>query len=218
MKRVLLCDFDGTIVTVDTCEFLLDAFVGDDWRAFNTLLERGAITLEECTQRQLAMLNLTQEGALVALERVTSFRPHFAELANYCAAQGIRLIVVSGGLDFVIRHFLRAAGLEQLVQVYAATSRVTQSGIELSFPNLVDETALDFKEDLVKQYRRQGFQALYVGDGLSDFNAARRADFAFAIKDSKLADLCKREQLPHREITDFHDVMTMLIDASSLLS
>ncbi len=214
VKRALLCDFDGTIVMVDTCEYLLDTFVADDWRAFNTLLERGAITLEECTQRQLAMLHFTEDGALAALKPVTSFRPHFRELVNYCVTHGIRFIVVSGGLDFVIHHYLRAAGLEPLVHMYAATSRVTQTGIDLSFPHRVDETARDFKEDVVKQHLRQGFQTFYIGDGLSDFNAARHAHFSFVIKDSQLAELCKREQLPHQEITDFHEVLTALHDTA----
>lgn len=175
MKRVLLCDFDGTIVMVDTCEYLLDTFVTDDWRAFNTLLERGAITLEECTQQQLALLSLTEDEALTALGPITSFRPHFRELVDYCATHSIRFIVVSGGLDFVINHFLQAAGVEQRVRVYAATSRITSTGIDLTFPDRVDDTALDFKEDVVKQHLRQGFHTFYVGDGLSDLNAARRA-------------------------------------------
>jgi len=215
LKRVLLCDFDGTIVTIDTCEFLLDTFVKEDWRAFNTFLERGEITLEECTRAQLSMLNLSEEEALEALEKVTSFRPHFTELVDHCVAQGIRFIVVSGGLDFVIKHFLRVGGLEKPVRVHSATSRITRDGIELSFPELVDCTSLDFKEDLFKQYNKQGFRTIYVGDGLSDFNAVRRADFLFVIKDSKLAELCKRENLPHCEITDFQEVIKSLIDAPS---
>ncbi len=200
---------------VDTCEYLLDTFVADDWRAFNTLLERGAITLEECTQRQLALLNLTEDEALAALEPVTSFRPHFRELVDYCASRGIRFIVVSGGLDFVINHFLRAAGVEHRVRVYAATSRVTETGIDLSFPTRVDETALDFKEDVVKHHLRQGFQTFYVGDGLSDWNAARRAHVSFVIKESKLAALYQWKHLPHQEIIDFRDIISTLDDAAS---
>lgn len=215
MKRVLLCDFDGTIVTLDTCEFLLDTFVKEDWRTFNTFLERGEITLEECTRKQLSMLNISEEGALKTLEKVTSFRPRFTELVDQCDALGIRFIVVSGGLDFVIKHFLMRKGLEKRVRVYSATSRITGDGIELSFPELVDCTSLDFKEDLVKQYKKQGFRTIYVGDGLSDFNAVRRADFLFVVKDSKLAELCEKENIPYHEITDFLEVIKSLNDAPS---
>lgn len=215
MKRVLLCDFDGTIVTIDTCEFLLDTFAKEDWRTFNTSLERGEITLEECTRKQLSMLNISEEKALKTLEKVTSFRPHFTELVDHCDALGTSFIVVSGGLDFVIKHFLRIKGLEKRVRVYSATSRITRDGIELSFPELVYCTSLDFKEDLVKLYNKQGFRTIYVGDGLSDFNAVRRADFLFVIKESKLAELCKRENIPHQEITDFQEVTKSLNDAPS---
>jgi 2-hydroxy-3-keto-5-methylthiopentenyl-1-phosphate phosphatase len=115
----------------------------------------------------------------------------------------------------VIKHFLRIKGLEKRVRVYSATSRITSDGIELSFPELVDCTSLDFKEDLVKQYNKQGFRTIYVGDGLSDFNAVRRADFLFVVKESKLAELCKRENIPHHEITDFQEVTKSLKDAPS---
>jgi HAD superfamily phosphoserine phosphatase-like hydrolase len=205
-------------VTIDTCEFLLDTFVNEDWRTFNTFLERGEITLEECTRAQLSMLNVSEERALKELKKVTSFRPHFMELVDHCDAQGIHFIIVSGGLDFVIKHFLSARDLEKRVHVYSATSRITRDGIELSFPELVDCTSLDFKDDLVRQYNKQGFRTIYVGDGLSDFNAVRHADFLFVIKDSKLAELCKRENLPHREITDFQEVIKSINDTSSLSS
>ena len=218
LKRVLLCDFDGTIVTIDTCEFLLDKFVKEDWRAFNAFLERGEITLEECTRAQLSMLNISEEEALKALERVTSFRPHFMELVDHCAVQGIRFIIVSGGLDFIIKYFLKLRGLEKQVRVYSASSKSTRDGIELSFPELVDCTSLDFKEDLVKQYNKQGFRTIYIGDGLSDLNAFKQADFLFAIKESKLAKLCKKENVPYCEITNFQEVIKSLIDASSLPS
>ena len=126
--------------------------------------------------------------------------------------------LIQRGLDFVIKHFLGVKGLEKQVRVYSATSRITGDGIELSFPEFVDCMSLDFKEDLVKQYNKQGFRTIYVGDGLSDFNAVRRVDFLFVIKDSKLAELCKRESIPHREITDFQEVIKSLNDAPSTSS
>jgi HAD superfamily phosphoserine phosphatase-like hydrolase len=178
-------------------------------------LERGEITLEECTRKQLSMLKISEEVALNALEKVTSFRSHFKELVDLCDAQGICFIVVSGGLEFVIKHFLRKKDLEKRLRVYSATSRITRDGIELSFPEFVDRTSLDFKEDLVKQYKKQGFRTIYVGDGLSDFNAVRYVDLLFVIKDSKLTELCKRENIPHREIIDFHEVVKSLNDALS---
>lgn len=210
VKSALLCDFDGTIVTFDTAEFLLDKFVEEDWRIFDTYLERGIITLEECLQKQYILLKASEERMLRAVEKAISFRQNFEELVRYCGLNGIHFIVVSAGLDFVIRRLLGHTDLGKCVEVYAAETSFTDEGIKLTFPKRYDCTSLDFKEDLVKHYKKQGSRIFYIGDGLTDFNAVRRADFSFAIMDSKLAEFCKREKIPHLEINDFHEVITAI--------
>ncbi len=210
MKRVLFCDFDGTIVTIDTCEYLLDKFVKEEWRNFDTYYERGEITFEECIQKQFSKLKVSEELMLKELDKVTSFRLHFMDLVKHCDKKGISFIVVSAGLDFIIRHFLDTIAWDTPVKIYSAKSRFTDKGIKLAFPELFNCTSLDFKEDLVNHYKKQGFRTFYLGDGLSDFNAVRSADFSFVIMDSKLAKLCKREKLPHLEINDFQEVINAL--------
>ncbi|UCH01880.1 MAG: HAD-IB family phosphatase [Candidatus Bathyarchaeota archaeon] len=207
MKSALLCDFDGTIVTFDTSEFLLDKFVKEDWRILDTYLERGIITLEECLQKQYILLRASEEQMLRVLEKVFSFRQNFEKLVRYCDRKGIHFIVVSAGLDFVMNHFLSCTALEKSVEIYAAETRFTLNGIKLTFPKFYDRSSLDFKEDFVKHCKKQGFKTFYIGDGLTDFNAVRKADFTFAITNSKLAEFCKKERIPHLEINDFQEVI-----------
>ena len=52
-------------------------------------------------------------------------------------------------------------------------------------------------------------------DGLSDFGAVRSADFSFAIRDSKLADSCKKEGIDYKEISDFQEVIDYLMGVTS---
>ncbi|MHA1992486.1 MAG: hypothetical protein ACW98A_16060 [Candidatus Hodarchaeales archaeon] len=47
MRKIILCDFDGTIVTHDTAEFILNKFTTENWQIFDELLEKGEMTLEE---------------------------------------------------------------------------------------------------------------------------------------------------------------------------
>ena len=35
MNLIVLCDFDGTIVNIDTALFLLEKFVDDDWKSYD---------------------------------------------------------------------------------------------------------------------------------------------------------------------------------------
>lgn len=207
MNPIVLCDFDGTIIGIDTCVFLLEKFVNEDWKAFDLQYERGEITIEECMQKQMSMLRVPKHVMLKELEKVTFMRPHFEHLIEYCTMNGVSIIIVSAGLDFVIRRFLELNGWGDLVTVKAAQTTFLDDRIKLTFPDLADETSFDFKEDLVKQHKKHGRHVIYVGDGLSDYHAVRIADVSFVIQRSKLADLCQRKRIPHREISDFQEVV-----------
>jgi 2-hydroxy-3-keto-5-methylthiopentenyl-1-phosphate phosphatase len=48
----------------------------------------------------------------------------------------------------------------------------------------------------------------YIGnDSILDIHAARLADFTFAVKGSRLAVSCRREEILHKEIGDFKTVI-----------
>jgi 2-hydroxy-3-keto-5-methylthiopentenyl-1-phosphate phosphatase len=144
---------------------------------------------------------------LIEIEQVTSFRPNFKKLLEYCRTREFPLILVSAGLDFVIKHFLELKHWNNLVEVYAPKAECTVNGIKFSYPKLFHKTSVNFKDDLVRCYREQGKKVVYIGDGSADYHAARNADFSFAIKGSKLAELLKRDGTLHKEISGFQEVV-----------
>lgn len=207
MNWVVLCDFDGTAVGIDTSVYILRKFAKAEWRIFDEQFEKGELTLEECLQKEFFTVRVTKTRILEELEQVTSFRPNFKELLEYCRIRKIPLIFVSAGLDFVINHFLELKHWNNLVEIYAPKAKCTANGVQFSFPKLCHKTSVNFKDDLVRCCKTQGKKVVYVGDGSADYNAARNADLSFAIKDSKLAELLTRDGIPHAEISDFLEVV-----------
>jgi len=207
MSLAILCDFDGTVLNIDTCVFILEKFAEGDWRTFDEQLEKGEITLEECLRKQFSTVRVSKKLILKEIEPVLSVRPNFEKLVEYCSTYKIALILVSAGLDFVIRHFLEQRGWGGFMEVYAPKATCTVKGIKFTFPKLFDEASISFKDDLVRRCKREGNNVVYVGDGFADYHAARNADLAFAIKGSKSAELLKREGIVHKEISDFQDVV-----------
>lgn len=203
----LLSDFDGTIVVPDTAKFVLSKFARGDWKIPDAQFAKGEITLEKCMQIQLSMVQASKSLIIHELERVTVFRPNFRRLAEYCRRHSVPLIVVSAGLDFVIKHFLKINCCLDLVQVRAAKTRWTRNGIKLTFPKLLHKASVNFKDDLVRNCRGAGNEVIYVGNGTSDAAAAEIADTVFAIKDSALAMLCTKKNIPYKEIDDFQEVI-----------
>ncbi len=205
------------MVTIDTAEYLLDKFANKNWRIIDQQLEKGEVTFEESLEREFAMLKVPEETMLDALVPATHFRPNFDKLIEYCREQRFPLVVVSGGLEFSIRHFLEQKGWLNKVEIYAPKSACTDNGVTLSFPRRLEPASTNFKDDLVTYHRKQGERVVYIGNGLGDYPAARAADLAFAIKGSRLAEMCKRGSVACKEITDFQEVVESLRDSVSRL-
>jgi 2,3-diketo-5-methylthio-1-phosphopentane phosphatase len=206
-KMVVLCDFDGTITEVDTAEFVLCTFAHGDWRTIEALFEKGEITLEECLRRQFSLVRASRTQMLNALEGVATFRPGFEEFARHCKGSDIPLVIVSAGLDFVIEHFLKVKDFKDLVTVYMPKTRITADGIGFKFPRRYFRASVDSKHDLVRHYKGQSFTVIFIGDGSADFAAAKEANLAFAIKGSRLEELCGKEKIPFKSIGSFLEVL-----------
>lgn len=212
-RREMFVDFDGTIVIQDTAQIALNRFGDPGWVRIEQAFERGEMTFEESLRREYAMLKVPQELIIKELSRFVEIRPNFGRLVNYCKRQSVPLIVLSGGFDFCIRHFLNQDGWLDFVEIYSPTSRHTENGYVVTFPQKLAPVSTNFKDDLVRHERKNGTKAYFVGNGFGDFSAAEESDVAFAIKGSRLADLCRERSLPHTEIDDFCEVVDVLGEA-----
>ena len=212
-KRLILCDFDGTIVEFDTVEYILEELVPDSWRIYDEQLERGEITLAECMKKEVAMIKKTKDEIISLVEGV-KIRPGFEDFVEYCRLNDIPISIVSAGLDFLIKHILKINNIGE-IPIYAPAARCYgKRGIVLSFKHLPGNG--DFKEGIVENFREIAMNVSYIGDGIGDYNAARAADFVFAIKGRKLASFCKKQGLDCVEISDFNDIISYLVESNKV--
>jgi 2-hydroxy-3-keto-5-methylthiopentenyl-1-phosphate phosphatase len=207
---VVLCDFDGTIVNIDTAQKALELFADPSWRSIEKGFERGEVTFEESLRKEYALIAAPPETILKELDQITVVRPHFGRLVQYCKSNNIPLVVVSGGLDFSIEHFLERGDWLGSVSIHAPKAQRTANGYSVTFPETIEPSSVDFKEDLVKLHKGRGERVFFIGDGIGDFHAAKQSQYAFAIKDSKLAKLCKNSSVACKEIEDFQQVVDAL--------
>jgi HAD superfamily phosphoserine phosphatase-like hydrolase len=206
----LLSDFDGTIVNIDTVEYLLDRFGNGDWRRYDDLFERGEISLEECLRRQYSMIKVPRQELLRAIDDVATFRAGFDELLAFSKKRGASFTIVSAGLDFVIRHLLRRENLRNKVVVLAPRSKPTSHGIALDFSGLPRGNSSNFKSNLVQSTKAKGTTVAYIGDGFSDFEAIKEANIRFVISGSRLDEHCKKANIECREIVNLREVASFL--------
>jgi 2-hydroxy-3-keto-5-methylthiopentenyl-1-phosphate phosphatase len=210
MKLAVLSDFDGTVTLNDTFENVLARFGKGDWRTVDDQYVRGEITLEECVRRQGAMVRVPKSQILNYLDEVTEFRPNFNNLIEFCETNHFPLLIVSAGLDFVIKHFLTREKLRDKMELFAASAKVTSNGIKFEWPKLKSNRSMNLKDDMVRYYKRRADAVAYIGDGRWDLQALRSADRRFVIRNSKLAELCKEQEIQATTVTDFQEVVTSL--------
>jgi 2,3-diketo-5-methylthio-1-phosphopentane phosphatase len=202
----VLVDFDDTAAEQNVAEMLLSRFGDPTWQQVRDRFRAGQVTLKE--YQEITFRNIQADRATMQsyVKQHANLRPYFKDLWAYCSANSIPMAVVSQGLDFYIEALLEKEGLRQ-VPVHSVNTRFTPQGITYEYrysrPGL--ERQGNSKGLVVDGYRQQGHFVFYVGDGLSDLEAAPKAGVLFAHR--TLAEECRQRGIPFRPFSDFSGVL-----------
>jgi len=205
MKTLVQCDFDGTVTEEDTSFFLLDAFAQGDWRRLLREYKEHRISVGEFNTKAFAMVKADKPTLLGVLKGKIKVRAGFHELVNYCRRRGLRLVIVSNGLDFYIEATLKDLELES-IEVHAAQASFHPEGMKVQYLGPDGERLEDgVKEAYTKSFLKLGYRVIYVGNGDSDFAPAKYAHHVFAT--GELLVYCRENNLNYKPFDNFVDVV-----------
>lgn len=200
------CDFDGTIATDDVTDLVLERFALPEWRDIEARWDAGIISSAECMKAQVRLIQAGCDEIDAFLERV-EIDPGFTDFKRFCDRCGTQVVIVSDGVDHFIRRVLALNGISG-IRIIANRLITTETGFDLAFPHARLECRVAAGVCKCAALKGAG-RHFYVGDGHSDFCAARNADMVFA--KGKLAAFCRREGIPHAVYADFYDVLDMAL-------
>ncbi|HUY12517.1 MAG TPA: MtnX-like HAD-IB family phosphatase [Terriglobia bacterium] len=213
IRPVIFCDFDGTITEVDATDQILTQLAHPSWREVEQEWTRGLIGSRECLERQMALVETTP-AELNALIDALPVDPDFAEFDRLAHAAGIPLVIVSDGLDTVIRRALRRAGLRRALRnganFYSSALRLEGGRLRISFPHASPDCphgCATCKPALIERLVRGHNPVVYVGDGLSDRYAVERASLIFAKR--QLLAHCRNRGLNVHAFDTFGDILAV---------
>jgi 2-hydroxy-3-keto-5-methylthiopentenyl-1-phosphate phosphatase len=201
MLGTVYVDFDGTIAPDDPTDTLFDRFCDPSWRDLEREWQLGLRTARDCMARQVDAVRATPE-AVDELIRGMAIDPDFPAFIALCRRWRLGVVVVSDGLDRVVRGVLRGAGLD--LPFFA--NRLQWLGGDrwkLGFPHMRSDCAASLGNCKCghRQQRRTGLLEVVVGDGKSDLCIAGRAQVVLA--KGQLAAHCRKQSIPHRPIANF---------------
>ncbi len=201
----VLCDFDGTVTTEDTVDLLLERLADPAWRVLEERWVRGEIDARECMAGQVSLIR----GGAAAIRRVLAevqVEPTFAPFVTWCRRRGIRLRIVSGGIDVVIRDLLAREGIA-VDEIWAPRLLEHRDGrLALEFPPSLGRSRCGsdfckcrlFEPSVLRPIR------ILIGDGRSDFCCAHWADRVFAR--SNLIAYCRAHAVEFLPFESFADI------------
>ena len=201
VRRMVFCDFDGTITVEETLRQVLLTFVPEVARRVLTELDAGTRTLRDGVQELVAALPSRCRQEIIDLTAHAPLRPGFGELLDWLASQNVPFVVVSSGFRFYIEARL-AAWRQQIHAIHALEPDCSGEYMQLRLDHGHPREAMP-KEWVLRQYPCE--QRIAIGDSLSDFEMVRAADRVFA-RDRLLSQL-QRQHMTVSPFEDFFDVM-----------
>jgi 2-hydroxy-3-keto-5-methylthiopentenyl-1-phosphate phosphatase len=207
MKRLILCDFDGTISLQDMGYVLFNHFSSGDWETIDRDFRDGKIGSKEAYARISKILTGDESTVLRFIQKHSIIDPSFLIFYQYCREKNIDIKIISDGLDFYIKTILEAHHLSEIPFYTNATHFREGGGIDISFPHSEEECGLcgTCKRNLIRIHRKEYDSIFFVGDGLSDRCAAQEADFVFA-KDS-LYPYCVEQEITCHYFDNFQEIL-----------
>lgn len=208
---VLICDFDGTLTTLDVGDELCEHFADPEWREIDAQWLRGEISLPEAQKRMWSLVRATPEELVGRALEVGELRPGAEALFEAAAKGRIELVIASGGFDLYIDALLG----ERRTHVSAKYhNRLVprQGGFEPVFAEgLGCARCAVCKRRVVEARGGSGRRLAFCGDGSSDRCAAGVAPELFAVTGGMLERHCAAEGIAHTAFEDFDQVLAQLL-------
>jgi 2,3-diketo-5-methylthio-1-phosphopentane phosphatase len=208
MRPLVFCDFDGTIITQDSCVQLSATWSrGIDWPALEEGWQAGHLSTKEVARLILQSVATPITEVLDHLASIPA-RAGLSSFTEQCAREGVPLIVVSDGYEVIIRRILAREGLD--LPIYANVMYQDGKQLVADFPHASEDCSRCgcCKKAIIARIRAQSERqrpVVLIGDGRSDICAASIADYVFAC--GKLPALCVEAGIKHEVFSDFSEIV-----------
>jgi 2-hydroxy-3-keto-5-methylthiopentenyl-1-phosphate phosphatase len=207
-------DFDGTITTADVVDAVLNRFADPCWKDIEKQWIEGKIGSRECLSRQIDLVKATPEE-LKELLRGIKVDPHFVSFLKCAEELAVPVAIVSDGFDIMIEQILKQTLQEiphllKAIPVFSNKLIWKENRWQALFPHdmMCSHGCANCKPVIMKKLSSRADLVVFVGDGLSDRFAAKKASLTFA--KGKLLSFCEENKYIYKKYSGFKEIETWL--------
>ncbi|MCC5912524.1 MAG: MtnX-like HAD-IB family phosphatase [Clostridiaceae bacterium] len=204
VNYIFFVDFDGTITKQDVCEAIVTSLAGDGWEEINEKWETRQLSTVECARQTFKTFKKKSPASIKEIVDTMELEEGFKEFVAYCRENHYPIYILSDGYDYYIDYILESAKLS--LPVYS-NKLIFTPDIDIEAPH--QSTNCDLcgvcKTEILSKLKQPNQQSVYIGDGTSDFCAAKETDHVFARR--KLYHHCISTGINAYKFDDFYDIM-----------
>lgn len=192
-KFIFFTDFDGTVTTADSNDFMTDKLgFGKERRVhLNKEVLYGRMPFRDSFQEMLDSVTTPFDECISILKDNIKLDPGFKEFYNWAQANNVPIVILSGGMTPVIStllDILLGPGWDIQIVSNDVQPREGKTINEKGGWNIKFHDDTPFGHDKSQEIRKySGLPGrpvmFYAGDGVSDLSAAKETDLLFAKAD-----------------------------------
>ncbi len=202
----ILSDFDGTITLKDGLYSFIEKYAKGDWQKIEQDWANGKINSKECLIEEFKLVPNLSEELISEFIDTLGIDETFIDFYNQINVKNIDFYIVSDGIDYFIKQILKKYKLEN-VKIISNHGEFRGEFFEITFPNDFSScinNAGTCKCKILSDLKQEYETIIYIGDGVSDYCVANKADILYA--KSKLMDYCIKNRIKYQPYKSFNDI------------
>lgn len=204
MKRIVFCDFDGTITADETFVAMLKQFTPELSAQLLPEIYAQRLTLRLGVRQFLESIPSERYPAIVEFARPQPMRAGIPELLDFLESQQIPFVVVSGGLRGMVEAVVQPFR-GRIHAIHAIDVDTSGAYLQVRAEDEGD-TELVAKAQIMAAYAAE--EAIAIGDSITDLNLALQAPIVFAR--APLTRYLEEAQKPYIPWNDFFEIRDFL--------
>ncbi|MEB3218448.1 MAG: HAD-IB family phosphatase [Nostocales cyanobacterium 94392] len=203
-KRIVFCDFDGTITAEETFVAVLKKFSPEVSQQLILQMYAQKLTLREGVKQILESIPSSRYPEILEFSRNKPIRAGFVEFLDFLQVYNVPLVIISGGLRGIIEVVLGDL-IEQVWAIHAVD--LDTSGEYLQVNSEFEQgDELVAKVKVMKKYPRD--EKIAIGDSLTDLNMSLEVPMVFA-RDRlvKYLEEYSKQYIPWNDFIEIRDYL-----------